>query len=64
MSKSYKTLQGETVQLDDVLELLTKERFAKWYGENGRFDKWLTGEDHTIIREDILRDLAGMLGID
>ena len=47
--------------LEKICAMLEREKFAKWYKE-GNFDAWITGEDTTLIREDILEDLNKMLG--
>lgn len=48
-------------QLQKILNLLEKQRFADWYNKGGRFDDYITGELNAPSKEEILEDLKKML---
>lgn len=45
-----------------ILEGISKERFRLWHGEGGRFEKYITGEEHPT-EDDILADIITIFKI-
>lgn len=45
--------------VDQILAVLTGQRFADWYTK-GNFDKWITAEDKDITDDQIRQEIFNM----
>lgn len=52
---------------DEILEkvyfMLSRQRFAVWYSDDGAFGKHIMGDDGAVSKEQIKHDIAQMLGL-
>lgn len=54
-------LRSQPTKLGNVLDMLTRQKFADWY-ETDRFFDYISGSRHAPTDEEILADLKAMLG--
>lgn len=47
-----------------IYEVLTKQSFWDWYTDDGRFEKYIRGDEYCPIKEEILKDISEMFGLE
>ena len=45
----------------DILNVLSKQKFADWYNSGGRFDQYIS--DNTVSKDDIIKDIEEIFNI-
>lgn len=49
---------------EKVFDMISKQRFADWYNDGGRFDEYICDPNESgITKEDILNDIKNMLNL-
>jgi hypothetical protein len=46
---------------EKVMAMLERQKFAKWYGPGGDFDKFIAGDLDAPSKEKLLQDILEML---
>lgn len=49
---------GKTITCRQIRDVLTTQKFASWYGDNGRFGKWVMGDTDAPTDAEILDDIV------
>jgi hypothetical protein len=48
---------------EKIFEMLSKQQFFEWYGENGKFEDFISDSESGITKEEILNDIRNMLNL-